>query len=44
MVGVDDIYWSGPIQYDFVVTTAPLVISEINYNPTDPDACRTGGC
>ncbi len=28
--------WSAPIQYDFVVTSSPLVISEINYNPADP--------
>ena len=28
--------WSGPAQYDFVVTQAPLVISEINYNPLPP--------
>ena len=40
MVGVDKIFWSGPIQYDFVVTTAPLVISEINYNPTAPTAAE----
>ena len=33
IVGVDKIYWSGPLQYDFVTSTTPLVISEINYNP-----------
>ena len=34
VVGVDQIYWSGPLQYDFVTTTSSLVISEIHYNPT----------
>ncbi|MDG2380686.1 MAG: lamin tail domain-containing protein [Pirellulaceae bacterium] len=28
--------WSETVQYDLVVTSSPLVISEINYNPTDP--------
>ncbi|MCP4195217.1 MAG: hypothetical protein GY768_31840 [Planctomycetaceae bacterium] len=26
--------WSGPKQYDFVVTSSELVISELNYNPS----------
>ena len=34
--------WSGPIQYDLVTATPSLVISEINYNPADPDASEQG--
>ncbi len=41
MVGVDKIYWSGPLQYDFVTTTSPLVISEIHYNPTPATEAET---
>jgi hypothetical protein len=45
-VGVDKIYWSGPLQYDFVTSTTSLVISEINYNPgpaTDAEAAAGYG-